>query len=86
MDVAFSRDAGGRAYVQQRLREAADEVYAWLEDGAHFYVCGDAKGMAPDVHATLVELVASVGSRSTEAAEEYVRDLQRQGRYQRDVY
>ena len=86
MDVAFSRDAGGLAYVQQRLREAADEVYAWLEDGAHFYVCGDAKGMAPDVHATLVELVASVGSRSTEAAEDYVRDLQRQGRYQRDVY
>lgn len=86
MDVAFSRDASGRAYVQQRLREAADQVYAWLEDGAHFYVCGDAKGMAPDVHATLVELVASVGSRNMESAEEYVRELQRQGRYQRDVY
>lgn len=86
IDVAFSRDAGNRAYVQQRLREAADQVYAWLEDGAHFYVCGDAKGMAPDVHSTLVEIVAGVGSRSVEAAEDYVRELQRQGRYQRDVY
>ena len=86
MDVAFSRDASGRAYVQQRLREAADQVYAWLEDGAHFYVCGDAKGMAPDVHATLVELVASVGSRNAVSAEAYVRELQRQGRYQKDVY
>jgi sulfite reductase (NADPH) flavoprotein alpha-component len=86
MDVAFSRDANDRAYVQQRLREAADQVYAWLQDGAYLYVCGDAKGMAPDVHATLVELVASAGSRKTESAEEYVRELQRQGRYQRDVY
>lgn len=86
MDVAFSRDGSGRAYVQQRLREAAGEVYAWLEEGAHFYVCGDAKGMAPDVHAALVEVVAGAGARSTEAAEEYVRDLQKQGRYQRDVY
>ena len=86
MDVAFSRDPSGRAYVQQRIREAAAELFAWLEEGAHFYVCGDAKGLAPDVNATLTDLVADAGGLGREHAEEYVRDLQRQGRYQRDVY
>jgi sulfite reductase (NADPH) flavoprotein alpha-component len=86
MDVAFSRDAAGKAYVQHRLREQARDVFAWLEQGAHFYVCGDAKGMAPDVHQALLALVAEQGGLSPEKAEDYVRTLQRDGRYQRDVY
>jgi sulfite reductase (NADPH) flavoprotein alpha-component len=86
MDVAFSRDRGGRTYVQHRMRERAGDLYAWLEDGAHLYVCGDAARMAPDVHETLVAIVAEQGGHEGERAEEYVRDLQRRGRYQRDVY
>ena len=86
MDVAFSRDAGGKAYVQHRLREQARDVFAWLEEGAHLYVCGDAKGMAPDVHQALLAVVAEQGALSPQAAEDYVRTLQRDCRYQRDVY
>lgn len=86
MDVAFSRDAAGKAYVQHRLRDQARDIFTWLEEGAHFYVCGDAKGMAPDVHRALVALVAEQGGLSPEKAEDYVRTLQRDGRYQRDVY
>lgn len=86
MDVAFSRDRDSKTYVQHRLLERAPEVYAWLEDGAHFYVCGDAKAMAPDVHRALVSIVAQAGGHAPEAAEDYVRTLQRDGRYQRDVY
>lgn len=86
MDAVFSRDGASKAYVQHRLLERSFEVFGWLEDGAHVYVCGDAKGMAPAVHQALVEIVASAGQRDAESAEEYLRDLQRAGRYQRDVY
>ena len=86
MDVAFSRDAAGKAYVQHRLRDQARDIFAWLEEGAHFYVCGDAKGMAPDIHQALLALIAEQGGLSPEAADDYVRALQRGGRYQRDVY
>jgi len=86
LDVAFSRDKTGRAYVQHRMREQAANLFAWLEDGAHVYVCGDAERMAPDVHETLIEIVAVEGGRTREAAEDYVRELQRAHRYQRDVY
>ena len=86
MDVAFSRDGASKTYVQHRLLERAIEVYAWLEEGAHFYVCGDAKAMAPDVHQALLTIVAQAGGHAPEAAEDYVRTLQRDGRYQRDVY
>ncbi|MDN3516406.1 assimilatory sulfite reductase (NADPH) flavoprotein subunit [Aquisalimonas lutea] len=86
MDVAFSRDGEGKVYVQDRLRERGAEVYRWLEEGAHFYVCGDAERMAPDVHAALHEIVQTHGGHSQEDAEEYVKQLQRDKRYQRDVY
>lgn len=86
MDVAFSRDQEEKVYVHHRLRERGAEVFAWLEEGAHFYVCGDANTLAPDVHRTLIDIVAEAGALGPERAEEYVRDLQRAGRYQRDVY
>ena len=86
MDVAFSRDQAQKVYVQQRLRERAAEVYAWLQDGAHVYVCGDATAMAVDVHAALRDIVAAEGKLDAEAAEEYLRELSRNRRYQRDIY
>lgn len=87
MDVAFSRDVGReRVYVQHRLLERAREVFDWLEEGAHLYVCGDAERMAPDVHRTLGEIVMQHGGRDAEGAQEYLRQLQENGRYQRDVY
>jgi sulfite reductase (NADPH) flavoprotein alpha-component len=86
LDVAFSRDQAHKVYVQDRLRERGRDVYAWLEGGAHLYVCGDAARMARDVHAALVEIVATHGGRDVEAAEDTLRELQQQGRYARDVY
>lgn len=86
MDVAFSRDQDRKIYVQQRLLERAQEVYAWLEEGAYFYVCGDAKQMAKDVHAALRQIIIAAGQRSEEDADEYVSRLKRDGRYRRDVY
>jgi len=86
MDVAFSRDQAHKVYVQDRMREQAAELFAWLADGAHFYVCGDAKRMAKDVHQALIDIVAEHGGHSPEAAEAYVKQLQKDKRYQRDVY
>jgi sulfite reductase (NADPH) flavoprotein alpha-component len=86
MDVAFSRDRTPRTYVQDRLREAGAELYAWLEGGAHLYVCGDADQMAPDVHAALVDIVAEHGRLDQDDAEGYVRRLADERRYLRDVY
>ena len=86
MDVAFSRDQPEKVYVQDRIREHGEDIWKWLEDGAHFYVCGDASRMAPDVHAVLLEVVAEHGGRSAEEAETYMADLKKSGRYQRDVY
>ena len=86
MDVAFSRDGPEKVYVQDRLRERGAELYRWLEDGAHVYVCGDAERMAPDVHAALTEIVAEHGGHSFEQAGEYLKQLTRDKRYQRDVY
>jgi sulfite reductase (NADPH) flavoprotein alpha-component len=86
MDVAFSRDRAGRVLVQDRMREQAADLFGWLEDGAHFYVCGDAAHLAPDVHETLIEIVAVQGRTGRDAAEDYVRGLQADHRYQRDVY
>jgi len=86
MDVAFSRDKAGKVYVQHRMLEQAADLYAWLEEGAHVYVCGDAANMAPDVHDALVTIVSDQGRIARESAEEYVRNLQREHRYQRDVY
>ena len=86
IDLAFSRDGERKVYVQQRLLEQAAPLFAWLEEGAHLYVCGDAGYMARDVHAALVEVVAGSRGRGREDAEEHLRELQAAGRYQRDVY
>lgn len=86
LDVAFSRDDAAKVYVQQRMLENSRELYAWLEDGAYFYVCGDAERMAPDVHQALIAVVEREGKRSHEAAEDYVKQLHAAKRYQRDVY
>ncbi|MBS1213028.1 MAG: sulfite reductase flavoprotein subunit alpha [Proteobacteria bacterium] len=86
IDVAFSRDDDEKVYVQQRMRENSRELYAWLEEGAYFYVCGDAQRMARDVHEAMLDVVAKESGRSREAAEEYVNALQTAKRYQRDVY
>lgn len=86
MDVAFSRDETRKVYVQHRMLEHAAEVFAWIEEGARLYVCGDAVSLAPDVHEALLTILEEQGGLSREAAEEYLRELQRERRYQRDVY
>jgi len=86
MDVAFSRDLGDKVYVQHRMKEQARGLFAWLEEGAHIYVCGDAAHLAPDVHTALIDVVASEAHAGREAAEDYVRSLHADHRYQRDVY
>jgi sulfite reductase (NADPH) flavoprotein alpha-component len=86
LDLAFSRDTEQKTYIQQRLREQGAELHAWLEGGAHVYVCGDSKHMARDVHAALVDVVAVHGGRSPEAAQAWLGELLQQGRYARDVY
>jgi sulfite reductase (NADPH) flavoprotein alpha-component len=86
LDVAFSRDQPEKIYVQHRMWERRAELFAWLEDGAHLYVCGDEKAMAKDVHAMLAAIVADRSGRAAEAAEAYLADLKKQRRYQRDVY
>lgn len=86
IDVAFSRDGAEKVYVQQRIRQQARTLYAWLQEGAHVYVCGDATRMAPDVQAALLEVIAQEGGKNPIQAEEYLHDLQMAKRYQRDVY
>lgn len=86
MDVAFSRDGGPKVYVQDRLRQHGRDAYAWLEDGATLYVCGDATGMAPAVHAALLDVIQRHGGLSRVAAGEYLAALQRDRRYLLDVY
>jgi len=82
LDLAFSRDQAERIYVQHRLREAGDELWAWLERGAYLYLCGDASKMAPDVERTIVEIIDSKGTDGTA----YVARLKDSKRYRRDVY
>ncbi len=86
IDLAFSRDQAEKIYVQDRMREHAGELWRWLEDGAHFYVCGDAKRMAKDVDAMLHAVVENAGGRTKDQAAEYVAALKAAKRYQRDVY
>ncbi len=86
LDVAFSRDQHHKVYVQDRIRENADELARWLDNGAYLYVCGDAKRMAPDVHAALVDVLKTQKGLDDDAAEQFLKDLRQQGRYQRDVY
>jgi sulfite reductase (NADPH) flavoprotein alpha-component len=86
LDVAFSRDQAEKIYVQHRMRERSAELFAWLEGGAYFYVCGDAERMAKDVEAELVAVVQRESGRSEEAALEYVKALKDAKRYRKDVY
>jgi sulfite reductase (NADPH) flavoprotein alpha-component len=86
LDVAFSRDQADKIYVQDRMREHGAQLWAWLEDGAHFYVCGDANRMARDVDAALKDVIATHGGMDEEKALEYVSRLTREKRYARDVY
>jgi len=88
LDVAFSRDQPARLYVQHRMREQAKELWAWLQDGAYFYVCGNARHMAKDVHQTLCGIARDEGGLSPEAADQYVNVtlMKTERRYLRDVY
>ncbi len=86
LDLAFSRDQAEKVYVQTRMRENGRDLYAWLQEGGHFYVCGDATRMARDVDHALHEIVALHGGMTAEAAADFVAELKREKRYQRDVY
>jgi sulfite reductase (NADPH) flavoprotein alpha-component len=86
LDVAFSRDQAEKIYVQDRMRQNGAELWAWLQAGAHFYVCGDAKRMAKDVDAALHEIIAQHGAMDAAAAADYVKQLKKDHRYLRDVY
>jgi len=86
LDLAFSRDQAAKIYVQDRMRENAAELWQWLQAGAYFYVCGDAKRMAKDVDAALHAIVAEQGGLTPEAAVDWVKQFKKDGRYQRDVY
>lgn len=86
IDVAFSRDTAEKVYVQHRMLEHSKELYEWLEEGAVIYICGDEKNMAHDVHETLLAILMNEGNLSKAQAENYVASLQKDKRYQRDVY
>jgi sulfite reductase (NADPH) flavoprotein alpha-component len=86
LTLAWSRDGAEKIYVQDRMRERGAELFAWLEQGAHFYVCGDARRMAKDVERAMVDVVAQHGRRSADEAVAYVAALRKAGRYQADVY
>ena len=86
IDLAFSRDQATKIYVQDRLRAKASEVFAWLERGAHLYICGDMSRMAKDVELALVDIIAEHGKLSTEQAQDYLKELRNAKRFQKDVY
>ncbi|AYJ50437.1 sulfite reductase subunit alpha [Rhodococcus sp. P1Y] len=86
LDLAFSRDHTEKVYVQHRMRESGRELYAWLEEGGHFYVCGDATRMAKDVESALHDVIVEHGGRTADQAEDYLAELKRSKRYLRDVY
>ena len=86
LDVAFSRDQEVKVYVQDRIRERAADIYRWLEEGAVIYVCGDAKRMAGDVNDALLDVLTTQGNIDRTSAEQRLKAMRREGRYQRDVY
>jgi sulfite reductase (NADPH) flavoprotein alpha-component len=86
LSTAWSRDGAAKVYVQDRMREAGPELWSWLKDGAHFYVCGDAQRMAKDVESALVEISVKGGQMNEAAARDFIAELKATGRYQADVY
>lgn len=86
LSLAWSRDGAEKFYVQDRMRQSGRELWAWLAEGAHVYVCGDAQRMAKDVERALVDVVAEFGARSVDEAVAFVAQLKKSGRYQQDVY
>ncbi|QBJ10428.1 NADPH-dependent assimilatory sulfite reductase flavoprotein subunit [Rahnella aquatilis] len=86
ISLAWSRDQAEKVYVQDKLREQGAEVWQWLQEGAHVYVCGDANRMAKDVEQALLEIIAKYGEMDLETADEYLSELRLDRRYQRDVY
>ncbi len=86
LSLAWSRDGDKKFYVQDRMRELGRELWTWLAEGAHVYVCGDAKRMAKDVERALVDIVAQHGARSTDEAVSFIGELKKKGRFQQDVY
>ncbi len=86
IDLAWSRDQKEKVYVQDKLREQGAELWRWINEGAHIYVCGDATRMARDVEQALLEVIAEFGGMDTETADEYLSELRVERRYQRDVY
>nr|WP_317851395.1 sulfite reductase subunit alpha [Neobacillus bataviensis] len=86
VDTAFSRDSEQKVYVQHKMLENSKELYAWLESGAYFFVCGDKQYMAKDVHEALLTVIEKEGSMTRDEAQAYLDDMKGQGRYQRDVY
>ncbi|MCX6936411.1 MAG: sulfite reductase subunit alpha [Verrucomicrobia bacterium] len=86
LDLAWSRDQGTKVYVQDKMRTNAAELWAWIQNGGHFFVCGDAKRMAKDVDQALHDIIAEQGAMPIEKAQEYVKQMKKDKRYQRDVY
>ena len=86
LDTAFSRDGSDKVYVQHRMLQNGAELWAWLQQGACFYVCGDATRMASDVDKALRQVIAEQGGVTAADADKYVAEMVRGGRYQRDVY
>ncbi|HEY6859478.1 MAG TPA: sulfite reductase subunit alpha [Pseudolabrys sp.] len=86
LTLAWSRDADEKIYVQHRMREVGRDLWAWLAEGAHFYICGDATRMARDVERTLVDVIAEHGARTPAEAVNFLAELKKLGRYQTDVY
>ncbi|HEX4037619.1 MAG TPA: oxidoreductase [Acidobacteriaceae bacterium] len=86
LDTAFSRDQKAKIYVQDRIREQSALLWAWLEQGAYFYVCGDSKRMAPDVESAMLEAIAVHSGKAADYASEYLAQMKKDKRYLRDVY
>jgi len=86
LTLVWSRDSDQKIYVQDRMREVGRDLWSWLAEGAHVYVCGDAKRMAKDVERALVDVVAQHGVRSKDEAIGFVAGLKKTSRYQTDVY
>ena len=86
LTLAWSRDAEEKTYVQHRMREVGRDLWSWLAEGAHVYVCGDAQRMAKDVERTLVDVIAEHGARTPAEAASFLAEMKKQDRYQTDVY